>query len=161
MSDPAAAPATQLLLFRFGPDAAFEGQLVGALERMESGGALRILDALFVRRDAPTGEVSAIGLHSRGAGTLVAPMLGFRLDAGERRRATERALADDEVRTLAGALEPGAALAAILVEHLWSRALADAVARMGGAAAGRDFVEADALSDVADRLLAAARAGAT
>jgi hypothetical protein len=156
MSDPTMLPDTQLLLFRFGPNAAFEGQLVGALERMESGGALRIVDALFVRRDAETDEVSAIGLRSRGAGSLVAPMLGFRLDAHERRRATERALADDAVRALAPALDPGGALAAVLVEHVWSRALSDAVARMGGAAAGHDYVAADALSDVGDRLLAAA-----
>src|SRR4051794_21767660 len=142
MSDPTTLPETQLLLYRFGPNAAFEGQLVGALERMESGGALRIVDALFVRRDVETDEVSAIGLQSRGAGSLVAPMLGFRLDAGERRRATKRALGDDAVRALAGALAPGGALAAVLVEHVWSRALSDAVARMGGAAAGRDFVAA-------------------
>jgi hypothetical protein len=33
-------PSAQLLLYRFGPDAEFEGRLVGALERIESGGAL-------------------------------------------------------------------------------------------------------------------------
>lgn len=27
----------QLLIYRFGPGAAFQGQLVGALERLESG----------------------------------------------------------------------------------------------------------------------------
>jgi hypothetical protein len=156
MPVPTTAPATQLLLFRFGPNAAFEGQLVGALERMETGGALRIVDVLFVRRDAETDEVSAIGMRSRGAGSLVSPMLGFRLDDAERRRATKRALADDAVRALAEALDPGGALAAVLVEHVWSRALSDAVGRMGGAEAGGDFVEADALSDVADRLLSAA-----
>lgn len=58
----------QLLLYRFGPDAGFEGQLVGALERLESGGALRILDVLFVRRDRESGEVAAIDLHGGGAG---------------------------------------------------------------------------------------------
>jgi hypothetical protein len=146
----------QLLLFRFGAGAAFEGQLVGALERMESGGALRIVDALFVRRDAETDELSAIGLHSKGAGSMVAPMLGFRLDASERRRDTRRALADDTVRSLADALGPGTALAAVLVEHVWDRALADAIGRMGGTAVGREFVDAGALSDVGDRLIAAA-----
>lgn len=42
---------------------------------MESGGALRVVDALFVRRDADTDELSAIGLHSNGAGGMVAPLL--------------------------------------------------------------------------------------
>jgi hypothetical protein len=36
-------PSAQLLLYRFGPDAEFEGQLVGALQRIENGGTLRAL----------------------------------------------------------------------------------------------------------------------
>jgi hypothetical protein len=153
---PAAAPATELLLFSFGPGAAFEGRLVGALERMESGGALRVVDALFVRRDAETDELSAIGLHSNGAGGMVSPLLGFRLNAGERRKATARALADDDVQALCRALRPGAALAAVLVDHVWRRALGDAVQQTGGTALGGDYVEAGALSELTDRLLAAA-----
>ena len=35
----------QLLLYSFDAHARFEGRLVGALERMESGGALRVLEA--------------------------------------------------------------------------------------------------------------------
>ena len=77
-------PSAQLLLYRFGPDAEFEGQLVGALERIESGGALRILDALFVRSDAETGELEAIAAHGDGAGRIVAPLLDFRLDPARR-----------------------------------------------------------------------------
>jgi hypothetical protein len=156
MTGEATSHSTQLLLFGFGPDAAFEGQLVGALERMESGGALRVIDALFIRRDAETDELSAIGLHSNGAGGMVAPLLGFRLDAAQRRRATERALAAEDVQALCRELRPGAALAAVLVDHVWSRALSDAVARAGGTEIEHDFVEAGALSELADRLLAAA-----
>ena len=58
----------QLLLYGFAADATFEGQLVGALERLESGGALRILDVLFVRRDPESGDIDAIDLHGDGAG---------------------------------------------------------------------------------------------
>jgi hypothetical protein len=50
------------------------GRLVGALERMESGGTLRILEALFISKDAETGELVAVDLHSRGAGSLVSPL---------------------------------------------------------------------------------------
>ena len=32
------------------------GQLVGALERIESGGAMRVLDALFVACEPESGE---------------------------------------------------------------------------------------------------------
>ncbi len=45
----------QLLMFRFGPTPGSRGGLVGALERMEAGGALRILEALFVTSSAENG----------------------------------------------------------------------------------------------------------
>jgi hypothetical protein len=152
----------QLLLYRFGARAEYEGRLVGALERMESGGTLRIVEALFIAHDAETGELAAIDLRSRGAGSLVAPMIGFRLNAGERRRATERALAADAgggtVRELAAALSPGAAIAAVLVEHAWARTLDDAVSQSGGAPLVSQFVDAATLSDLAPVLLTAAGA---
>ena len=58
----------QLLVYRFAPDAGFEGQLVGALERIEAGGAVKIVDALFVASDPDTGELVAIDLQSHGGG---------------------------------------------------------------------------------------------
>jgi hypothetical protein len=151
---------TQFLLYGFGPDADFEGQLVGALERVESGGALRILDVLFVRRDAESGDIVAVDLHGQGAGGVVAPLLGFRLDEAERRRVTERALAAgagaELLRELGATLEPGAALAAVLVEHVWREALDDAAARMGGTLLATDVVDATALADLGAELLSAA-----
>ena len=154
MDDRDTAGATnQLLLFGFGPGATFEGQLVGALERIESGGALRILDALFVQRDPETGDLSAIALHGAGAGGLVAPLLGFRLDPAERRRTSVRTLAAADVQALGEALAPGEAVAAVLVEHVWSRVLDDAVARTGGTPLAREFVSADTLSALTDRVL--------
>ena len=154
-------PATprQLLLYRFDADAKFEGRLVGALERMESGGALRIVEALFVARDGETGELAALDLRSRGAGSLVSPLIGFRLDARERARTTERALegeGGDALRALGAALARGEAIAAVLVEHTWARALADAISQSGGTPLSGGYVEADTLSDVTSVMVAAA-----
>ena len=39
-------PSRQLLAFGFNAGAAFEGQLVGALEKLESGGALGVIDSV-------------------------------------------------------------------------------------------------------------------
>jgi hypothetical protein len=149
------AMTAQLLVYRFNPGARFEGRLVGALERLESGGALRVLDALFVARDPDTGEVSAITVGRRGAGGLVAPLLDFRLDPAARRRATARALEDRPggipgavVRELADKLEPGAAMAAVLIEHAWRRTLDDAVSGTGGTIVVSEFTEAAALSEL-------------
>jgi hypothetical protein len=154
-------PVRQLLVYRFGPGAAFEGQLVGALERMESGGTLRILDALFVATEAETGDLLAIDLQG-GSGGLIAKLLDFRLDPAARRRAAARALADASgglaqlLRDLGTTLEPGAALAAVLVEHVWAGVREDAVSRTGGSRLASEFVEAETLSELAPELLAEA-----
>lgn len=159
MPGQATPPPTQLVVHGFGPGASFEGQLGGALERIESGGALRILDALFVERDGETGELVAIDLAGGAAGGMVTSILGFRLDPAQRRRATERTLASglgETLRELARTLEPGAAMVAVLVEHVWARALEDAVSRTGGTPVLNAFVEAATLSELAPDLLDAA-----
>ena len=159
---PAPLPSAQLLVYRFGPGAGFEGQLGGALERIESGGALRILEALFLTRDSETGELVAIDLRGDSGG-IIGPLLDFRLEPAKRRRATERALdpdrpgvRSDTLRELEKVLEPGAAMAAVLVEHKWALALEDAVSRTGGTALANAFVEATELAELGPELLAAA-----
>jgi hypothetical protein len=156
--------STQLLVYRFGPDADFEGRLVGAFERIESGGTLRILDAVFVASDPDTGELLAVDLKGDSSAGKVAPLLRFRLEPAERRRATERALRPhgsglpaEALRELGTALPPGDSMVALLVEHEWARALDDAVSRTGGTVVGEGFVEATALAELAPDVIAAAR----
>src|SRR4051794_37279849 len=159
-------PPVQLLVYAFGPGSSFEGRLVGALERLEVGGGLRVLEAFFVRRDPDDGEVTALDLHGRVGGGLTEPLLSFRLDPAARRRATRRALADgtgvdpETLRELGEALEPGAALAALLVEHTWARALDDAVERTGGTTVVDGFVDATELVGLSPELLSASHAEA-
>ena len=158
-------PPVQLLVFTFGSDASFEGRLVGALERIEVGGALKVLEALYVRRDR-AGELTALDLRGRAAGGMTSPLLSFRLDERARRRATEQALAGgstvkgETLRELGDGLEPGTALAALLVEHSWARALDDAVERTGGTTVAEGFVDATELAALMPELLAASHAGA-
>ena len=113
-------------------------------------------------RDAASGKVVATHPQGRGEGSLVAPLLGFRLDPAERSRMSEQALRADEdsdvVRRLGEALEPGAAVAAVLVEHRWVVALEDAVARTGGRLLAGELVgEPD--ERTADMVLEALRGG--
>jgi len=125
----------ELLVFAFdGGPAGIEGRLVGALERAESGGAIRVVEVLAVARDLE-GEVVATRLRPRGSGGLVAALADVRLDPRRRREATAHALADDgdgALTALADGLEPGTAVAAVMVEHAWAAALAEAVERSGG-----------------------------
>jgi hypothetical protein len=145
--EPSAVAHTELLLYGFAPGCDFEGRLVGALERLESGGALRIIEAVFVHRDAATNELAAIDVPGDGAGGIAGPLLGFRLDARDRARATKRALGDRPkgvpgatLRALGERLEPGAAVAGVLIEHRWRATLEDAVARTGGTPVVSQFV---------------------
>ena len=88
-----ATAAKQLLAFTFESDSQFEGQLVGALERIEVGGTLRVLDGLFVARELESGELSAISLSDLPPSRMTSRLLDFRLDDRERRTATRRSLA--------------------------------------------------------------------
>ena len=141
-------PPVQLLAYRFGADAGFEGQLVGALERVEASGSLRVLDVLFVGRDGESGELFGVNVHGRQAGGIVASLVGFRLDPEERRRSTRRVPAE-LLEAFGAGLEPGDALAAVLVSHEWARPIEDAVSRMGGSALPGGFVAATSLTDLA------------
>ena len=152
--------SAQLLVYTFGPDADFEGRMVDALGRIEIGGSIRVLDALFVRRDADTGELAAVVTHGDELGSLAAPLIGFRLDPAERAKATEAALAGREagasgaaVRQLADGLEPGHAVAAVLVDHVWARTLERGVTVTGGTLVANEMVAKATLSGLAaDRL---------
>ena len=57
------------------------------------------------------------------------------------------------LRDLGKSLEPGSALAVLLVEHVWARRMEDAVARVGGKALASEFVDAAKLSELAPDLL--------
>ena len=152
-------PANQLLAYRFDSGSSFEGQLVGALERIESGGAMRVLDALFIARDPESGELAAVSLTAEGSGGIIGRLLDFRLESEGRVKSTQRALegpTGPTLKALGEMLEPGNALAAVLVEHVWADTLGDAVSRIGGTQAASEMVPATALSEISDRLRSAA-----
>jgi hypothetical protein len=142
-SEHSEAAAQQLLTYSFPAQADFGGLLVGALQRIESGGAIRVLEILFVARGAGPQEFAAISRRSSSAG-MIGQLIGFRLEDSVRAQETERALngpAGDLIRELAAALEPGCAVVGLLVEHTWAHVLADAVARTGGAPFASELLE--------------------
>jgi hypothetical protein len=157
-------PVRQLLVHRFAAGATFEGQLVGALQRAESGGAIRVLDGLFVGRDAESGELLAASLGAAASSGMVSSLLGFRLDRSQREATTSRVLAGpaaDEVRALGALLGPGESVFAVLLDHLWATAIAEAVARTGGeAVGGREFVDAASIAELLPHISAQIARGA-
>jgi hypothetical protein len=154
---------SRLLAYRFPPETAFEGRLLGMLERAFGGGPLRVLDLLLVARDAETGELMALAGRGHGEGSLITRLIGFRLDAAERARATRHALnayeADEDpelVLRLAGAVPPGGAIAAMLVAAGAADAVHEAAVRCGGSSLLNEPVPATRLGGLGRRLVTAA-----
>jgi hypothetical protein len=153
---------SRLLAYRFPPTAEFDGRLLGSLERAFGGGPLRVLDLLFVARDAGTGELMALTGRGRGEGSLIASLVGFRLDAEQRARATTRALhaypsddGPDLVTRVAGAVPPGGAIAALLVADAWADSVDEAVRGCGGSPRLNESVPETRLGVLGPRLVAA------
>jgi hypothetical protein len=154
-------PATQILVLRLAADASLEGELLGAIERIETNQSLRVLDAFFVRRAPDTGELEALVATGNASGAMTVAALEFRLDPGTRRATSARALeAMPHLAALAQALEPAEALAAVLIEHRWLAQLTSDLARAGVASASSRFVDATTLTELApDVLDSTVRAG--
>lgn len=161
-ASPSPAGRARLYMYRFGPDARFEGGLVGALERMGRDDGPRVLDALFVARDRAGGELQAIDLGTALADGSIAALLDFRLDPGRRRAATKRTLAAHAggvppavVEAIGRALEPGGAILAVLIAGRTAGALAEAVSRSGGQVVADEPVEARGLAELGEHLRSA------
>ena len=141
-------PTRQLLVYEFPAGSPYEGQLVGALERIESGGTLRIRDAVFAGRDA-AGETIAVAMSGGTAG-LVSRLITFRLEARERAKTTREAMEGPSgplITTLTEGLEPGAAILAVLIEHAWQDVLAAAIERAQGTAVSNGLTEHQRIAD--------------
>jgi DNA-binding NarL/FixJ family response regulator len=113
------------LTFRLGADA--ESRLLAEIDRVEGRGALRVLDVMFLAK-GQDGTVEELEVaEEEDFGSLLAP-------------ATELA----SVRALAGSVDPGTAVAFLLVQHQWAEPLVDAVSAAGGELISDDFLADDA-----------------
>jgi hypothetical protein len=164
--EPSAAVRTEVLTFAFeGRGHRFEGQLAGALERAELGGAIRLRHAVFLGRDEESGELVVLE-ERQGLPHLITTLADFRLQATRRRALTQRTLAQsryaEQLQGLGGTLAPGSAVIVLVVEHAWLAMVTDAVAQTGGRMAA-DELDPGGGDPVAAALTAAlrARAGST
>ena len=81
----------QLVAIGFPPDAEFEGRIMAELERLERHETIRILDLLFVGKDAETGDLLALDYQGEDLGAIVGALLGFEFqdDGGQPDGTTE------------------------------------------------------------------------
>src|SRR3954469_2496498 len=125
----------QMIAIGFGPDAEFEGRIIGELARLENEDTLRILDLLFVGKDAETGDLLALDHQGEELGAIVGSLLGFEFEEdGERPDGSSQeiqghafGLSRAEMQEMAASLHPGSSAGFLLIEHVWARDLKRAI----------------------------------
>jgi uncharacterized membrane protein len=152
----------QLVAIGFPLEAEFEGRIMAELERLESHETIRVLDLLFVSKDAETGDLLALDYQGEELGAIVGALLGFEFenDGGQQDGTTEGVqghafgLSQSDIQELAASLHPGDSAGFLLVEHVWARDLKDAIRDAGGFPLGEGFLTPEAIADVATELVA-------
>src|SRR3712207_113326 len=79
----------QLLAIGFDEDARFEGRIMDELANLERQETIRILDLLFVGKDAETGDLLALDYQGEELGAIVGALLGFDFEGEEPSEVTE------------------------------------------------------------------------
>jgi uncharacterized membrane protein len=153
----------QLLAIGFGPEADFEGRIMDELAKLETQKTIRILDLLFVHKDAQTGDLLALDYQGENLGAIIGALLGFEFDGDEQLTgSTEEeqgveshafGLSQREIEGMAASLEPGTSAGFLLVEHVWARDLKRAIRHTGGVPIGEGFLTPEAVAEVAAELV--------
>jgi uncharacterized membrane protein len=155
----------QMVAFGFAPDAKFEGKIMAELANLEEQGTVRILDLLFVQKDADSGDLIALEHQGEDLGAIVGALLGFEFEgdgadapASPDIDACAFGLSQGQIEGLGESLEPGSAAAFLLIEHVWARDLKRAIRDTGGVPLGEGFLTPEVIGAVAPELAAMAEA---
>jgi DNA-binding NarL/FixJ family response regulator len=139
----------QLIGLTFPLDVDAESRLLAEVDRIEGRGVLRVLDMVLVAR-GQDGIVEGLEIgDDEDFGSLLASVSPLGTPNGGRPAAGDGAAGEPAdsgvaaVQALADSLEPGSAVALLLVEHLWASPLVDAVSAAGGALISDDFLTGD------------------
>ena len=152
----------QLLAIGFGREANFEGRIMEELAKLENQKTIRILDLLFVHKDAQTGDLLALDYQGENLGAIIGALLGFEFEGDEQltgsteeERVESHAfgLSQREIEGMAASLEPGTSAGFLLVEHVWARDLKRAIRQTGGVPMGEGFLTPEAIAEVAAELV--------
>jgi DNA-binding CsgD family transcriptional regulator len=135
----------QVIALSFSRDAGAEDRILAEVDRLRGRGVLRLLDMLFVAKsqDGST-ERLAVG-DDEDFGSLLAAVVPV-ADGGPARRlpaVTPAAFDPADAQALAESLQPGTAMAFLLVEHHWAAPLFDVIADTGGTLIGEGFLTSE------------------
>jgi uncharacterized membrane protein len=166
----------QLVVIGFPPEAQFRGEIVRALSDLRGRGVIRILDALFVRKDKDdriTASIheSDLTLEQREVlGAVVGGLLGLMSGGDEESEAlgatqAAQAIANDafglgiaDLQNIKDRIPAGNAALLLLIEHQWALELKGAVRGAGGVPVVQGFLTPEALFMVGAELRAVTEA---
>jgi hypothetical protein len=136
-----------VVVIGYPPSAPKTGEAVPLLLDLVERGVIRVLDALFVRKeqDGTFSGFDLADLDEDTAGDLT-------VFAG----ATTGMLGDDDVSLVAAEIEPGAAAVMIVYENRWAVPFISAVRRNGGELIGTERIGVQELAAALDAAEAAA-----
>jgi hypothetical protein len=134
----------QLLVLGF-DDARFHGEIVAELDRLQTGGSVRVIDALAVYKDADIElEVAHLSSQPDAAaaepGRVVSALVGLEVEGEPGLDTDGGTLTEQEGWDVLDDIPRDSAAALLLLEHRWAVPLCDAVARAGGYRIGDGFV---------------------
>jgi len=135
----------QVLALGFSRGAGSEDRILAEVDRLRGRGVLRLLDMLFVGKSQDgTIERLTIG-DDEDFGSLLAAVVPFANGDSARPAPADDPAAFDRAGAwaLADSLQPGAAVAFLLVEHHWAGPLFDVIAEAGGTLIGEGFLTAE------------------
>lgn len=121
------------------PTNAFRGEIAPAIERLVASGTVRILDLVFLRKDAD-GVVSAFEYDDPAIGMPLASVTST----------AEGIISDDDVAEAALALDPGSSALFVIWEDLWAAELGTAIRRAGGQLVIGERIPAAAIAAAVD-----------
>jgi len=105
------------------PENQFTGEIAPALADLVESGIVRIVDLVFIAKD-DDGTVAAIELNELDDSVSDAYLtLVEELDS---------LIGEEDIEDFGDELEPGSSIALLVVEHVWAKGFADAVAGSGG-----------------------------
>jgi DNA-binding NarL/FixJ family response regulator len=156
----------QMIALTFRLDVDAESRLLAEVDRIEGRGVLRVLDMVFLAKGQDgTVEGMEVG-EGEDFGSLLAGISPFGTGNGSRLTADGGVAGGPAgsgvatVQALADSLEPGSAVALLLVEHLWAGPLVDAISAAGGALISDDFLAGDVSRAVGAEIAAVEEASA-
>ena len=156
----------QMLVLGFEGDH-FTGEILPELRRLKDADVIRMIDLLFVRKDAQ-GELDVMHVsdltpeEATEFGAIAGALIGLGADGeegavagaelGAAALADGHAIGDEEVWHVEEAIPPGSAAAIALIEHRWAIPFRDAVVRAGGVALADEWIHASDLVAVGQRV---------